>query len=456
MTRRLALGLFAAAGAGFALFGPRGERGRADGKLVLDYWEKWTGHEGRAMQRVVDEFNSSVGAAKGIVVRYQVTAGIDQKTLVAVAGGNPPDVVGLWNYNVPLYAEAGAIHPIDDLGSSHGLTLDHYAAGFRGVMTHPDRTGRERMWATINTGGTLALYYNRAAFRDARLDPSRPPRTIDELDEFSRRLDRIGAGGAIERAGFMHTEPGWWSWIWGYQFGGTLYDAAADRALAASPANVAAFEWVQATARRLGVEASKTFKSGFATDYSSPRNAFLAGRCAMVVQGPWLANVINEFNPSLDYGVAPVPVEASLYREREPIGLVDTDILVIPRGCRDPQASMEFVAYTQRPEVVEYLSTAHCKGSPLASASEEFLAKHPNRGVRVHYDLAKSARAYLSPRTRVWPQMKDELDAAFQRVWSLERPARDELSRIDGIVQGALDHAAAQRARRGYGTGARA
>ena len=41
---------------------------------------------------------------------------------------------------------------------------------------------------------------------------------------------------------------------------------------------------------------------------------------------------------------------------------------------------MEFIAFTQRQEAVEFLSTVHCKNSPLAVSSPEFLARHPNRG----------------------------------------------------------------------------
>ena len=30
---------------------------RDDGKVHISYWEKWTGREGEAMQRTVDQFN---------------------------------------------------------------------------------------------------------------------------------------------------------------------------------------------------------------------------------------------------------------------------------------------------------------------------------------------------------------------------------------------------------------
>ena len=113
---------------------------------------------------------------------------------------------------------------------------------------------------------------------------------------------------------------------------------------------------------------------------------------------------------------------------------------------------MEFVAYTQRQEVVEYLSTAHCKNSLLVAVSDEFVNNHPNRGVRVHGSIAASPRSFLCPRTRTWPQFKDEFDASMQRMWSHARTAEDELAAITAKVQAVLDRAGDQRRRRGYGS----
>jgi len=459
ISRRAAVGGLAAAGAGFVLFGPRGPKENGSGRIALDYWEKWTGHEGRAMQKVVDEFNASQSR---IFVRYLVTAGIDQKTLIAVAGGNPPDVVGLWNYNIPLYAETNAILPLDDLLAPHGVTVETYATGVRKLIVHPDGTGRSRMWATVNTCGTVAMYYNRAHFREVGLDADRPPLTIPELDAAARKLDVVGRDGTIKRAGFLHTEPGWWSWFWGYSFGGTLYEPggvggnSAGTCLAASPENAKAFEWMQATCARygegrLGPERTKQFRSGFGTAYDSALNGFLDGKCSMVVQGPWLANVIEAHRPGLGYGVCAFPTAPEVLNESEPIGLIDSDVLVVPRGVKDPEACAEFIAYTQRQEVVEFLSTAHFKNSSLANVSEGFLASHPNKGVRVHTAIAASPRGFVCPRTRIWPQFKDEFDASMQRIWNLERPAVEELELVRGRVQRQLTRVEEMAARRSVG-----
>lgn len=443
LTRRAAVGLLAAGGLGFALFGPRGAGHVNDGRIVLNYWEKWTGLEGRAMHAVVDRFNESQSRIR---VRYLATAAIDQKTLIAIAGKAPPDIVGLWNYNLPAYAESRAILPLDDLLAPWGVKVENYAAGVRPVMTYGGQT-----WGAVNTGGTLALYYNRGMFKEAGLDPDRPPRTIPEFEAVNEKLMLSDPDGTIRRMGFHHREPGWWSFIWGNYFGGALTDDAGDRsattATMTAPGNVAAYRWVQSYPERFGLTRLNAFRSTFA-NYDAPLNAFLSGRLGMVVQGPWLANVINAYAKDLDYGVAPMVVAEGLYREDEPVGLIDTDIIVIPAGVRHPEASAEFLAYTQRQDNVEYLSTVHCKNSPLAVSSEGFLANHPNRGVRVFDAIAKSPRAYRCPTTRTWLQLKDEMDKSFDAIWNLREGAGRVLAGVEARSQAILDRSIEQSARR--------
>jgi ABC-type glycerol-3-phosphate transport system substrate-binding protein len=444
LTRRAALGALGAGGAAFALFGPRGASDVPPGRVVLDYWEKWTRHEGDAMVRVVDDFNRSQGR---VFVRYLVVSDVGQKSLVAIAGGNPPDLIGLYAFNVPPYAEAGALIPMEELAPGAGLTLDRYTPGVRQVMLH-----RGRWWACVNTAGSVALYYNRRLFRKTGLDPDRPPRTIAELDECHRRLTMTGPDGGLRRAGFLHREPGWWSWLWPYHFGGRIYDEGADRATVDSPECVRAYGWVRWYAEGLGAERVKRFAEGFG-NYFTPENPFLTGKVAMIVQGPWMANLINAFAKDLDYGVAPFPTETA-YDPAAPVGLIDTDVLVIPRGCRHPEAAMEFVAFTQRRDMTERLAKAHCKPSPLAEVSEAFLREHPNRGIRVHYDLLRSPRAFTAPATRVWQQFKDEFDTTVQRISRLDAEPADALGRLQGRVQGLIDAAADERRRRYAGRAA--
>ncbi len=436
LARRTVLGSLTAAGLGFALFGPRGAKDNRDGRLVLDYWEKWTGQEGAAMQAIVDRFNNSQSK---LFVRYFTIREIDKKAAIAIAGGSPPDLIGLYAYNIPGYAESNAILPLNDLAASAGINQENYALAVRKLVEH-----QGKQWGVANTCGSVGLYYNKSIFRERGLDPERPPRTIAELDDVAKALTITAPDGRLSRVGFVHTEPGWWSWDWGHFFGGSLYDPSTDSATATAAANAAAFDWVQSYGRNYGVEKLLGLQSGLG-NYSSAEQGFLSGRVAMVAQGPWLANIIKRFTPDLDYGAAPMPVIDNLYDPTQPIALIESDVLVIPRGARNPEASMEFIAFTQRRENVEELSRIHCKASTLATSSPEFFATHPNRCVAIHDQLAKSPRAFTSPRTRVWLEYKDEMESGFQKLWRLEEPAKVVLQRVQDRAQLLLSDAARQR-----------
>src|SRR3954470_24181453 len=96
--------------------------GDGDAKVRrLVYWEKWTGFEGVAMDKVVDLFNAREREKAKLDPNYvpieveKVTVSrIEQKLLVAVAGGNPPDVAGTYSAQVAAYADKGALM---DLGN---------------------------------------------------------------------------------------------------------------------------------------------------------------------------------------------------------------------------------------------------------------------------------------------------------------------------------------------------
>ena len=444
LTRRAAVGSLIARGAGFALFVPSGldeqvRRARRQGRLILDYWEKWTSVEGEAMRAVVDRFNQS---QPRIYVRYLVTATIHQKALVAIAGGDAPDIIGMYSENVATYAEANAVLALDELALAAGLSLDLYARGMRQVMQH-----RGRWWGVVNTGGTLAMYYNRRLFAQAGLDPDKPPATIAEWGEANRRLARR-EGNRLIGVGHLPIEPGWWPWMWGYYFGGAAWDPQSNRCTFGAEPNQRAYEWVQRTARDLGYAEVERFRAGLGP-YGTDTQGFLTGKVAMVVQGPWMANQLTTFAPDLDYGVAPVPVAESMLDPGAPVALVDTDVLMIPRNARHPEASMEFIAFTQRQDVVEQLARVHCKGSPLATVSEEFLRTHKNRGVELHTRLADSPRAFTAPATPAWAEMKDVFSSTFLSIWKGEAAPRDRLIEAQGRCNDAIDRHREQLRRRG-------
>lgn len=452
------LGTLVTAGAGYAMLYRHAPDPLARGRVVVDYWEKWTGQEAQAMQRVVDRFNRSQDQ---IFVRYFTMSAIDQKALVAIAGGDPPDVIGLWNFSLPAFVESRALTPIDELIEAFGeetarrlhdrlgtddarIEQSRYAEAIWATMHHEGQLG-----GVVNTCSTLALYYDRAAFREVGLDPDAPPTTIDQLDEAAERLTTLDAKGKVERAGFLHREPGWWNWIWGFCFGGRLYDPIARRATTTDPANVAAYKWLQTYPDRYGSSRLTQFQSGFG-GYNSTQQPLLAGKVAMSLHGPFLANVIETFAPEFDYGATPFPVEASLLDPARPIALLEADVLCVPKGAKHPGEAFEFIAFTQRQSEAESLARAHAKPSPLVDSGEAFFAGHPNRYAAMHTDLVRSERAFPKPPTRVWPQYEAEFNSTIDALWELRVTPEEALETIRVRAQQAIDLAETKRTRR-YG-----
>jgi len=422
---------------------PKSRRSVPSGRVELTYWEKWTGLEGLALQRLVDRFNASQDR---IWVHLIPIGDIDAKAMVAIGGGDPPDLVGLYTYNVPGYAEARAVMALDEFvggterggGGSEGSWEGVYAPGVRELLWHEGRR-----WAGVNTCYTLALYYNRAMVKTA-------PTTVAELDSLGESLTRRDGQGRITRAGFVQNLPGWWPYLWPSMFEGTLFDAGTNAATIDSPACVEAFEWIGATAGRLGVAPTRAFAAAFGRSMHSAQDPFISGKLAMIVQGPWVGNFIAAMNPGLEYGVAALPVSGAMAAradERNPVGLLEADVLMIPRGCPHPEEAYEFLCFHQQQREQEQLAIDHFKPSPMAAVSAEFLARHPHPGIRVHNAIVASRNATVLPRTRAWKQYSDLTIAAFDAVWG-GADAGATLTQVNARAQGLIDAAVERRRER--------
>ncbi len=408
-----------------------------DGRVHITYWEKWTGFEGEAMHAVVDEFNRSQDR---VYVEVLAISQVNQKTLLAAAGGVPPDVAGLWADNISAYADKQALLPLDDYLRQAGLTRDHYIPCYWDICEYEGH-----MYALPSAPHSLAIHWNKAMFREAGLDPERPPRTLEELGHYTELLTRRDESGRLVQMGFMPSYPGWWNWAWGYYFGGTLWDGR-DTITADSPENIRAYEWVQSYSKKYGATDLQLFQSGFA-NWSSPQDPFLSGRVAMVLQGVWLGNYIDKYSPGMEWGAAPWPYPAD-HPEFADVTSVASDILCIPAGAKHPDEAFEFIAFVNSQKGMELLNLGQRKHSPLAEVSDEFIAAHPNPYIQVFIDVAKQGRTFSNPKLPIWSEYGNEMNAAFDSIWLQQTTPEEALSSVTARMQGRLDRALLERSRR--------
>jgi len=404
----------------------------------VTYWEKWNGFEQRAMQAVIDKFNASQDRI--VVDYYDQTGEIDRKTLVVTAGGDPPDLAGLHEQNIATFADAEALEPLDGFIEAEGMStaqwLDRYYPIYARICTHGGH-----VYAGISTPVVETLYWNRTLFREAGLDPDRPPATLAEFNEYARKLTKHDPKtGRLTQVGFLPQDPGWWPWIFCDWFGGGLYDGH-DVTFATNKANVAAYAWIQQFTKDYGLDNVKLFSSEFGP-WASPSAPFFTGKIAMVFQGCFYDNYISQFKPGLDYGVGPWPEAVPGMKD---FAMAEADVLVIPRGARHPREAWEFIKYCnstnpnaqtreelQGAELLDYLQV---KLSPLKVWSPFFTNHNSHPHIAMFRRLASSPHAVCVPQIGIWMEYYREVVSSFDRVRLLDATPEEAL----GYSQQRLD-----------------
>lgn len=398
---------------------------RADGRVVVTYWEKWSDFEFDAMRAVVDEFNNSQDK---IFVEVLSVPNIAQKTLLATSGGIPPDIAGLFGGNVAQYAYNNAVIPLDEFASEAGINRDQYIPAYYDFCTY-----RGQLWCLPATPASTALHYNVDMLKAAGFDE--PPKTLEDLDAMDKVIGRKD-GDSLKSMGFLPTEPGWWPFAWPGFFGGKLWDGETKITMA-TPENIRAYEWMGSYSKRYGSATVSSFQEGFGT-FKSPQNAFMDSKVATVLQGVWMHNFITTFKPELNYSAAPFPYPAGR-PELANSTVLDLDILVIPRGAKHPKEAFEFIKFVQSQKGMEMLCLGQKKNSPLAKTSPGFLENHPNPHIKLFQSLAFSENAIAPPKTPIWAQWGDEIRTATQSINSGSKTAEQAMKDVDAKMQPLLD-----------------
>ena len=384
-------------------------------RVTVIYWEKWTGDEAEEMRKVVDAFNRSQNR---IFVQYLSISGVDTKTMLATAGGNPPDVAGIWLENLYEFSDANALTDLTKMAKANNIGRDYYIKNYWDPLNY-----QGGLWALPSTPASIALHVRPDLLPSDVNTPATFPKTSEGLDALVDRVSKKKSNGDLEMAGFLPSNPGWWNWSWGVYFGGSLFDG--QNLTLDSKENVRAFDWVASYAKRFGSKEVQSFQSGFGT-FASPQDPFMEGKVATELNGVWKANYIRVYKKDLPWFAVPFPYPKDR-PDLEGHSNLSQDVLTIPRGAKHPKEAFEFIAYVQTLEVMERLCSGHGKNSPLAVVTEHFFKNHQNKYIRLFDQLARSPKAFSPPAIGILPQVRDELNVAFQEVSTEQKKPKDAL-----------------------------
>ncbi len=193
---------------------------------------------------------------------------------------------------------------------------------------------------------TRMLYYNKNAFKEAGLDPNKPPQTWSELEAAAKKLDKKNPDGSWARLGFNPLITGNWDqWA---TVNGAQYVTEDGKPHANDPKVVEAVNWIKKWTDGFG--GYDNFVKFRGTFSSPPNDAFMSGKVAMTTDINGYISQLNFYRPqvkkadgsgneNLDWGVANLPHNDTAPAANYSGGFA----LSIPRGSKNADAAWEFI-----------------------------------------------------------------------------------------------------------------
>ncbi|HEV2473693.1 MAG TPA: extracellular solute-binding protein, partial [Chthonomonadales bacterium] len=280
-----------------------------------------------------------------------------QKLMTAIVGGVPPDLVQQDRFTIGDWASRGAFRPLDDLIAADARSSSPYAIRQQDYVpaTWAETVYQGHVYAIPNSTDDRVLFYNRQLFRQAGLDPNKPPQTWNEMITDARRLTKRSSGGGFSQMGMVPLYGQGWLYLWAWQEDGEAMAADGRTCTLANPRIVQALAAIVRWYDLLGgIDAVSSFSGGFGSDAQDP---FITGQLAMQISDDGFLGRIAQYNPSLDFGVCPPPVPTARFRHTGGFAHEPTWVtwsggfsFAIPRGSRHLKQAWEFIQWMNSPE----------------------------------------------------------------------------------------------------------
>lgn len=327
--------LLAAFAVGFITFyRPESTRKYPD-RIPVRFWHRWGGEWAAVVARIADRYNES--QSKYEVIPLSIPGGAaDSKLMLGSIGGDPPDVMSMWNGAIPNMAANGILTPLEEVMSPGDLDL--YMNRSYPVIRDSGMF-RNKIYGVTIGSDLYAIYVNEDELRNRGVDPDRLPTTLEEFCELGRRLNEKDARGNLSRLGFL---IGQYSYLV-YSFGGSFYDPKSNELTIQTPENLRALEFIVKERQAVGQEQISRFYAGLNTGSDTGGWPFITDQLLMTMDGQWRVEELRKYAPNKRYRVIPIPPPAQGGRAKA--GTVSGNFMVIPKSAKQKEGAWEFIRF---------------------------------------------------------------------------------------------------------------
>jgi len=265
---------------------------KSDGPVTITWWDTSNAtNEAPTYKALVKQFEA---ANKDIKVKY-VNVPFDQaqnKFDTAAGSKGAPDVLRSEVGWTPAFAKKGYFLPLD------GTEALKDQSKFRSNLIEQAKYDGKTYGVPLVTD-TLALVYNKALFKKAGITEA--PKTWDELKADAAKID-----SKAKVYGYWGSTQSYYAQTFLYGEGTDTVDASAKKITVASPAAKKAYGTWLSLFKGQGLHKADTT----ADAYAHIQDAFVNGKVASIIQGPWeITNFYkgSAFKDKSNLGIATVP-----------------------------------------------------------------------------------------------------------------------------------------------------
>jgi multiple sugar transport system substrate-binding protein len=352
-------------------------------------------------QKLVSEFNAT---HKNLQVKLTLTSINDDTTSLAtsIRAGDPPDVVGLNDIDMPAFTSTGSFLNLTSQVDSLPYKAD-LSPGHVGLATYQGKIYGVPYWADLSV-----LWYNKTLFKQAGLNPNDPPTTYAQILSDAQAINKLGhgiygatfAGDCQGCLGFT-VQPGIWaggSHLTNGSIGSQTANITGNRPLV-SALTLYRELWSQ----HLVPDNDRT------DDGTTWGQDFAAGKIGIMPGGyGQLVDLVKPSQLGTEFMDAPLPGANGGYSTFD-----GGDDFAIPAAAKNPSGAWEFIQWvlqTQRQDQYPGLGATPIRTDVLTPA---FTAAHPEDAVA----LKALAQGY-APVTMVYDQMFNQAGGPWFQMFT--------------------------------------
>lgn len=384
------------------------------------------------MTRLVDVFNKEHADIHVTAVYTGSYDDTNLKTHAAIQAGKPPAAVIMSANFVREYVINDEIEPLDPLIAKDGQTPGQFIGQFWPALRQ-NATDQGHVYGVPFHNSTPLLYYSVDAFKDAGLDPEKPPVTWQDWLDAARKLTKHD-GGQTTRWGVMmpgtYDYLGWITSGLAMSNGGQFYNPDyGGEVYYTEPSTIGAVRFLDEL-----VHKAKVMPEGV-TDANAVTTAFFQGRTGMMVLSTGSLSFVRE-NMKTPYRTAFLPRNLD---NAVPIGGAS---LILPKGNSPEReaAAWTLMKWLTSPEIAAGWSQFTGYFAPRIAAYDvpsmkAFMAEHPD--ARVALDQLAYARGWFATYNTVGVRkaLEDGVQAVLSGRATPEAAMAEAQKQADGLMK---------------------